>query len=94
MTDADTIARALLDGIRQTPQRLPDHPIRNSRAYQIYVRLARPTLMWVANFGAAYALFLGHWVGRPMDPIYAGVSLTFVATLYGLKGVEKIKGVT
>lgn len=72
---------------------MPDHPVRNAVWYQLLVRLARPTLDWIGNVGAAYALFLGHWIGKPMPETYAVVTLMFVAALYGLKTYEKKAGV-
>lgn len=72
---------------------MPDHPIRQKRWYQVFVRLARPTLDWIGNIGAAYALFIGHWFATPMPDTYALIVLTFVGGLYGVRTYEKQKGV-
>lgn len=72
---------------------MPDHPIRQARWYQVFVRLARPTLDWIGNIGAAYALFFGHLIGKSMDDAYALIVLTFVGALYGVRTYEKQKGV-
>jgi len=37
---------------------MPDSPIRLKWQYQLYARLARPTLDWVGVVGAAWALFV------------------------------------
>jgi hypothetical protein len=72
---------------------MPDHPVRNTLWYQLMVRLARPTLDWIGNIGAAYVLFLGHWIGKPMPEAYAGLCLLFVGGLYGVRTFEKKAGV-
>ena len=72
---------------------MPDHAVRQKVWFQLYVRLARPTLDWVGVVGAAYALFLGHWIGKPMPETYAGLTLLFVGALYGIRTFEKKAGV-
>ena len=93
MSDLDAQIREVVRKLGGGAIPMPDHPIRQARWYQIFVRLARPALDWIGNIGAAYALFLGHWIGRPMDAAYALIALSFVGALYGIRTIEKAKGV-
>jgi hypothetical protein len=72
---------------------MPDSAVRSKWWYQIYVRLARPTLDWVGVAGAAWSLFVGDWWGNPMADGTRIIVLGFVAALYGIRTVEKAKGV-
>lgn len=74
---------------------MPDSPIRSHWLYQVYARLARPTLDWVGVAGAAHAfgLFDGFGFVSPADDVRAGIILGFVAILYGIRTGEKVKGV-
>ena len=72
---------------------LPDHPIRKHWAWQAFDRLWRPTAGWVVVGGTAYAVFLGHAIGKHMNEGYLSVWLTFAAAVLGLKSWEKLKGV-
>jgi hypothetical protein len=72
---------------------MPDSPIRASRWYQIYVRLARPTLDWVGVAAAAWSLFIGDWLDKPMAEGTRIIVLGFVAALYGIRTLEKTQGV-
>lgn len=71
---------------------LPDSPIRTKGWYQIYARLARPTLDWVGVVGAAWALFIGDWVRNPMDDGTRLIVLGFAAALHGIRSVEQMRG--
>lgn len=71
---------------------LPDSPIRTKGWYQIYARLARPTLDWVGVVGAAWALFVGDWVRNPMDDGTRLIVLGFAAALHGIRSVEQMRG--
>lgn len=73
---------------------LPDSPIRTRAWYQIYARLARPTLDWVGVVGAAWALFIGDWIDKPMDDATRIIVLGFAAALHGIRSFEHIKGAT
>lgn len=73
---------------------LPDSPIRSRGWYQIYARLARPTLDWIGCAGAAWSLFVGDWLGLPMEDGTRIIVLGFVAGLYGIRSFEQTKGVT
>jgi len=72
---------------------LPDHPMRKHWAWQAFERLWRPTAGWVVVFGTAYAGFIGHAIGKPMNEGYLAVWLTFAAAVIGIKSFEKIRGV-
>ncbi len=72
---------------------MPDSPIRAKSWYQIYARLARPTLDWIGCAGAIHAFGLvDRWV-PPLDEARAIIVLAFVASLYGVRTFEKTKGV-
>lgn len=73
---------------------LPDSPIRSRGWYQIYARLARPTLDWIGCAGAAWSLFVGDWLGLPMEDGTRIIVLGFVAGLYGIRSFEQVKGTT
>ena len=72
---------------------MPDSPIRLKYWYQIYSRLARPTLDWIGCFGAIHAFgLLDRWL-PPVDEGRSIIILGFVAALYGVRTFEKAKGV-
>lgn len=73
---------------------LPDSPIRTRTWYQIYARLARPTLDWVGVVGAAWALFIGDWLANPMGNETRLIVLGFACALHGIRSFEHIKGAT
>lgn len=74
---------------------MPDSPIRQKGWYQVYARLARPTLDWTGVAGAAHAfgLFDGFGLFTPANDGRAIIILGFVAALYGIRTVEKTQGV-
>lgn len=72
---------------------MPDSPIRQKWLYQLYARLARPTLDWIGCAGAAWALFAGDWFEKPMDDGTRIIVLGFVGALYGIRTFEKKAGV-
>lgn len=72
---------------------MPDHPVRQSKIYQLYVRLARPTLDWVTVVGVLYALLIGPAISRPLDDGYLVQVLLFATAVFGIRTVEKVKGV-
>lgn len=72
---------------------MPDSPIRLKIWYQIYVRLARPSLAWVGVGGAIHSFgLLDRWL-PPVDDGRAIIILGFVAALHGVQTFEKTKGV-
>jgi len=72
---------------------MPDHGIRAHWAYQLFVRLARPTLDWVTVYAVAYHMFVQPFYMGKFDVVAAGLSLTWAAAVYGIKTYEKKAGV-
>lgn len=72
---------------------MPDSKVREIYAYQLFVRLARPTLDWTAVAGGTWALWLGDVLDQPMADGARIIVLGFVAALYGVRTVEKGMGV-
>lgn len=72
---------------------LPDHPVRQSIWYQIYARLARPTLDWVTVGSVAYVGIVGPWTGRVVSEGYLVQILMFATATFGIRTYEKVKGV-
>jgi len=72
---------------------MPDHPIRQTRWFQIYVRLARPTAEWVTAGGLLYAFIVGPAIMRPLDEGYLVQVLLFAGSIFGIRAFEKVKGV-
>jgi hypothetical protein len=72
---------------------MPDHWIRERAWYQIFVRLARPTLDWITNATVAWTMILQPLAFGRFDITAAGMSLAWAGTVYGFKFAEKIKGV-
>lgn len=94
-SQAENIARDLLEAVKAQNigvLNLPDHEIRNARWYQLYNRLARPTLDWTCVGGAAYMLILGPLLGTAPSEGYLTISLGFIAANVGARVVEKVKG--
>ena len=88
-----TTARTTKAGNPPASIPMPDSAIRTKNWYQIYARLARPTLDWVGCAGAAWSLFVGDWCDKPMEEGTRIIVLGFVAALYGIRTFEKAKGV-
>jgi hypothetical protein len=55
--------------------------------------LPRKLLRWVSVLGAVGAMGALDAVGVPLDALNRGVILGFVAAVYGIRGIERIKGV-
>lgn len=72
---------------------MPDHEVRQAKWYQLYVRLARPTLDWVTVAGVGYALVVGPAIGRPLEDGYLVQVLLFATGVFGVRTFEKVKGV-
>jgi hypothetical protein len=72
---------------------MPDAALRSHWAYQLYCRLARPSLDWVGVAGAAWSLGLGDIMNKPMPEALRLIVLGFVGALYGIRTFEKTKGV-
>lgn len=73
---------------------MPDHPIRMATWYQIFVRLARPTLDWLTNAAFAWTMILQPWLLDKFDIAAAGLALAWAAAVYGIKTYEKRAGVS
>jgi hypothetical protein len=72
---------------------MPDHPVRQTTLFQIYVRLARPTAEWVTALGLFYAFVLGPLIDKPLDEGYLVQVLLFAGSIFGIRAFEKVKGV-
>ena len=73
---------------------LPDHPIRHKLWYQLFDRLWRPTLAWVAcPIAVLYACVIAPASGHPLSDGYLVQVLLFAGGVYGLKTYEKKAGV-
>jgi hypothetical protein len=72
---------------------LPDSSVRTRVWYQVYSRLARPTLDWVGVFGGLWALGLCDLLSKPMPDATRIITLAFVGALYGVRTAEKRMGV-
>ena len=72
---------------------IPDHPIRHTKLYQLYVRLARPTLDWATIGIMLWTTILQPLLTREFDIVAAGMAYAWAAAVYGIKTYEKTKGV-
>lgn len=72
---------------------LPDHGVRQALWYQIYVRLARPTLDWATIAWFTWVTMLEPLVKDRFDAIAAPMCLLWCGTVYGIRTYEKTKGV-
>lgn len=71
----------------------PDHEVRQTKSFQLYVRLARPTHDWLVAFGVGWALLGGPALGAPLDDGYLVQVLLYSGATFGVRTLEKIKGV-
>lgn len=72
---------------------MPDSALRKHWAFQLYVRLPRPTLDWTGVASATWALYLCDVMKMPMADATRIIVLAFVAALHGVRTFEKTKGV-
>lgn len=72
---------------------MPDHEVRQARWYQVYVRLARPTLDWATLAWFCWVTMIQPILTGHFDGVACGMSLAWCATIYGVKTFEKTKGV-
>lgn len=72
---------------------MPDHEVRQEKWFQIYVRLARPTLDWITNAAVLWTMILQPLLFNKFDIVAATLALAWAAAVYGIKSFEKIKGV-
>lgn len=72
---------------------MPDHWVRQQTWFQVFVRLARPSLDWATIAWFVWVTIIEPAGFRHFDPIACGMCLAWSATVYGFKYAEKIKGV-
>lgn len=72
---------------------MPDHPVRQARWYQIYVRLARPSLDWATLAWFCWVTMAQPMLLRTFDIVACGMALAWCAAVYSVKTYEKTKGV-
>jgi len=72
---------------------MPDHEVRQERWYQIFVRLARPSLDWATIGWFVWCTMLEPMIKNRFDSTAVPMCLVWCATVYGFKFAEKIKGV-
>lgn len=72
---------------------MPDHEVRVARWFQIYVRLARPSLDWATLGWFIWVTIAEPMIKREFNVTAAGMCLAWCATVYGFKFAEKVKGV-
>ena len=72
---------------------MPDHPIRQHRWYQLFVRLPRTALEWITALSVGYAGIVGPAIQRPLEEGYLVQILLFAGGLFGVRAFEKVKGV-
>lgn len=72
---------------------MPDHPVRMTKWYQLYVRLARPSLDWATLAWFVWVTICQPLFLRTFDVVACGMSLVWCAAVYGVKTYEKMRGV-
>lgn len=72
---------------------MPDHEVRQAKWYQIFVRLARPTLDWATIGWFVWCTIMEPVIKDRFDSTAVPMCLVWCATVYGFKFAEKIKGV-
>lgn len=72
---------------------MPDHEIRMAKWYQLFNRLARPTHDWLVAGGVGWALWVGPMASMPLEEGYLVQVLLYGGATFGIRTLEKIKGV-
>lgn len=72
---------------------MPDHEVRQSTWFQLFNRLARPSHDWIVAGGVGWAVLVGPMVSRPLDDGYLVQVLLYGGATFGIRTIEKIKGV-
>lgn len=72
---------------------MPDHPVRQSKLYQLFNRLARPTHDWLVAGGVGWAVLFGPMMKMPLEDGYLVQVLLYGGATFGVRTLEKIKGV-
>lgn len=72
---------------------MPDHWIRQTVLFQLFVRLARPSLDWATVSWLIWCAIIQPAHFGKFDITATGMCMAWCATVYGFKFTEKIKGV-
>lgn len=72
---------------------LPDHSIRQHKLYQMFVRLSRPAHDWLVAFGVGWAVLFGPALNVLLPDGYLVQVLLYGGATFGVRTLEKIKGV-
>ena len=72
---------------------MPDHEVRQTRAYQLFNRLARPAHDWLVAGGVGWAVWFAPMFGLPLADGYLVQVLVYGGATFGVRTLEKIKGV-
>lgn len=65
---------------------------RKATPFTIFESVPRPLLRWICIFAAIFALGGADLAGIAFDNTARGLVLAFILSVYGLRGLEKIKG--
>lgn len=72
---------------------LPDHSVRQEKWFQIFSRLARPWHDWLVAFGVGWAVLFGPALNMLLPDGYLIQVLVYGGATFGVRTLEKIKGV-
>lgn len=72
---------------------MPDHEVRQAKWYQVYVRLARPTLDWATIAWFCWGTMVQPIIAGKFDIVAVGMCLAWCAAVYSIKTYEKKQGV-
>lgn len=72
---------------------MPDHAVRQTTLYQLFNRLARPTHDWLVAGGVGWGVWFGPMFLHPLDDGYLVQVLLYGGATFGVRTLEKIKGV-
>jgi hypothetical protein len=72
---------------------MPDSPVRQERWYQLFNRLARPTHDWLVAGGVGWAVLFGPAFHNPLNEGYLVQVLLYGGATFGVRTLERIKGV-
>lgn len=71
---------------------MPDHAVRMERWYQIYSRLARPSLDWATLGWFVFCTMFEPFVLHNFNVVSTGMCLLWAASVYSIKTYEKKAG--
>lgn len=72
---------------------MPDHAIRMTTWYQLFNRLARPSHDWLVAGGVGWGVWFGPMMAMPLQEGYLVQVLLYGGATFGVRTLEKIKGV-